>query len=533
MRLHLKELKILKKFKKIAQSNDLDIEVVSPFSEDIIEARNKEYYSLSNIDFKKNYRNYVFTPAQLKIANEQYEINLNFCNNTFCKWYGLPQKKYENIKRKPSRYILQQTSSRSHIGIDPEPRIMCNSIPEELSYRQSLENSTNTVSNWSVAEEIKRLISINSIVPLEPTYNFHREDCLSISKTPFNSEELFYRRGKSSTNSQKYQCKECKKITNVLPGQDQSFNYHQQRNDILVQFTKDILSRTPVRRICEKLNIGSFTYYNKLEWLYRKCLEFNDRYEVQPLKDMSFNEMWINTDMMLYHLNNIRLKGKAEDKKIKTKDKKLPTYLVASADAISGYVFRADVAYDYNISLEMIERDTEKYHCDHSYSFLRKNERLKYSYCPQPPTKLDDQTDEEYDSFLMEFNQRKNFVDGCHVKTQYTAMAHYFLLKRDLDVKQLYFISDDDSVIETCIFRMFAEKFLDGNAMYFTCQSEKNFTLDEAGAESFRSRNELKRWAKDNGIKVPSIYEMAQKKIERDLYYHKFMTLKLLMVLNV
>jgi hypothetical protein len=232
---------ILKKFKKIALSDDLDINVVSPLSDKVIEAINKEYFSLSNIDFKKNYRNYVFTPAVLKIANEQYEIDLNFCNNTFCKWYGLPQKRYETIKGKPSRYILQQTTNKYNIQSEPEPRIMCNTISEELSYRQSIKNSTNTVSNWSVAEEIKRLIVINSITPVEPTYNFHREDCSFIDKTPFNSEKFFYRRGKSSTNSQKYQCKECKKITNVLPGQDQSFNYHQQRNDILIQFTKTYL----------------------------------------------------------------------------------------------------------------------------------------------------------------------------------------------------------------------------------------------------------------------------------------------------
>jgi len=102
---------------------------------------------------KKKYRNYVFIPFLLVIGNEQYEINLNFCNNTFCKWYSLPQKKFEEVKNKQSRYKLQQTSGG--VESEAEPRIMCNPVSGELSYRQSIENSSNTISNWSVAEEIK------------------------------------------------------------------------------------------------------------------------------------------------------------------------------------------------------------------------------------------------------------------------------------------------------------------------------------------------------------------------------------------
>ncbi|WP_346886143.1 hypothetical protein [Clostridium sp. UBA4395] len=46
---------------------------------------------------------------------------------------------------------------------------------------------------------------------------------------------------------------------------------------------KLILSRTPVTRICEILDIGSSTYYNKLAWLYRRCLESLERYEGKKL----------------------------------------------------------------------------------------------------------------------------------------------------------------------------------------------------------------------------------------------------------
>lgn len=101
-----------------------------------------------------------------------------------------------------------------------EPRIKCNSIKDKSILRESLENATHTISNWSVAEEVKRLITINSIVPIEPEYNFHKEYCPHGDKNPFDNKELFYNRDKSGSKSVKYQCKECKKITNVLPGQE-------------------------------------------------------------------------------------------------------------------------------------------------------------------------------------------------------------------------------------------------------------------------------------------------------------------------
>ena len=126
---------------------------------------------------------------------------------------------------------------------------------------------------------------------------------------------------------------------------------------------KDLLSRTPVKRTCEKLKIASGTYYNKLEWIYRKCLEFLEKHETQELSNKSFDEMWLNTDMIIY---NIKTKCKGKSTIIETKEKKLQTYFIASGDLKSGYVFRSDIAYDFNISLEDGERDTKENFCDHS-----------------------------------------------------------------------------------------------------------------------------------------------------------------------
>ncbi|WP_195990328.1 hypothetical protein [Clostridium sp. D53t1_180928_C8] len=88
-----------------------------------------------------------------------------------------------------------------------------------------------------------------------------------------------------------------------------------------------ILSRTPVTRICEILDIGSSTYYNKLEWLYRRCLEFLERYEDKKLKNTHFDTLWLNTDKFTYHLNNVIKKGHGKNSILEKRNRCFPQAL--------------------------------------------------------------------------------------------------------------------------------------------------------------------------------------------------------------
>lgn len=440
----------MRKLKKLATIfDDVNVNITIPLSNEEIEKRHTEYINNSYEEFKKLYRHHLYTPVEINFFGKTHNLQLNNCYNPFCKWYGLPQQKYESIKSKPSRYKIGGSNKAD------DEKFICNIITDNSIIGEPIKHSNESISNWSLAEEIKRLVAINSTIPMEEDYTFHKEGCKNSDSNPFDDDKLFYKRGKSSSNSQKYQCKECKKITNVLPTQNESFTYHQGRSEILIQFAKDIVSRTPVKRTCEKLNIASGTYYSKLEWLYKKCLEFLEAHESKPLFNMNFNEIWLNTDMFIYNLNNIKQKGKGGKKAPRNNEKKLQTCIISSGDLKSSYIFRSDVAYDFSVKLEDIENDTKIYHCDHNYKFLRKNERLKYPYCPQLPTMLDFQTEAEYIQEFLEFNKRKNYVDGCHVKAQYTSAAHYWLIKQMINSSKWYFVSDDDTTLQSCIFRVF------------------------------------------------------------------------------
>ena len=50
----------------------------------------------------------------------------------------------------------------------------------------------------------------------------------------------------------------------------------------------------------------------------------------------------------------------------------MQTYIVVSAEVLSRYVFRSDVAYDWNISMDELNEDTRKFKEDHLNTFSRK-----------------------------------------------------------------------------------------------------------------------------------------------------------------
>jgi hypothetical protein len=94
------------KLKKLIQKDESDVIVERPISDAEISQREIDYPNLSMVNFAKKYNKQLYKPTTLIINGQEHKIQANFCVNPFCKWYGLPQHRYENIKFKPSRYTL-------------------------------------------------------------------------------------------------------------------------------------------------------------------------------------------------------------------------------------------------------------------------------------------------------------------------------------------------------------------------------------------------------------------------------------------
>lgn len=412
------------KLKRLSTKSDniATVEIPVPLTE--ISSRSADYVLLTPQQFAKKYRSMLFNPAQIRWNGKTYGIQLNACTDPFCKWFGMPQERFVSIRHKPYRYKLTGNPK------DNKQRVTCNPDPVHPGVGMTWNCTSNTFSNWSAGEEITRLITNESVQERDVDYVFHRESCSDSYVSPFIDSKSFYKRGKSSSNSQKWQCKTCKKITNVLPTRRESFSYDQNKNDILHSFTLALLNRTPVKRTCEILNISPKTYYHKLEWVYRRCLEFLERYETKSFQAKEFKALWVNTDKLIYNLNNVRRRGQSNGRYNNLEDKQMQTHIVVSSDVHSRYVFRSDVAYDCEVSLDDIESDTKLYKEDHVDEFSRKNARLRFSYCPMRPTTHDTQTMAEYNDELSRFNRRKKYIEGVHVNSTYTTFAQLWLLKQ-------------------------------------------------------------------------------------------------------
>lgn len=313
----------------------------------------------------------------------------------------------------------------------------------------------------------------------------------------------------------------CKKITNVLPGQRETFSYHQQRNDILPELARLLVNRTPVKRTCEILGIGSQTYYSKLEWLYRRCLEFLERHETQSLANRLFGTMWIDTDQLIYFLNNVRKHGKGGARYEDTEEPTFPTHVVVSAEASTRYVLRADVAYDWHVSIEDVANDTAAFKDAHLNEYARRHARLRFSYAPQPPTENDTQTDYEFQQELRNFIRRANYIDGLHVKASYTALAHYWLIRQTINAKEWWIVSDEDGALMTAIYRAFAPEIRRAEAHHFLCKTDRSKTRKQAFAE-FRDCEKELMWGTAWGYDHASVWKLARLRLEHMLETHRF-----------
>lgn len=156
-------------------------------------------------------------------------------------------------------------------------------------------------------------------------YDFHKIKCINSDKNPFDNKEYFYIRGRSSSDSVKYQCKHCKKITNVLPDNIDFAKYYQQQRDYLQEMLQMIINRLTMNEICSRLKISHKTYYHKIELISNQCSQFQIKHEDNYFRNRKLDNLYVNS--------NVYGSGKANQK----------WKMIASCDFLTGYIYRNDI----------------------------------------------------------------------------------------------------------------------------------------------------------------------------------------------
>ncbi|MGD7052805.1 IS1 family transposase [Sutcliffiella horikoshii] len=508
--------------KRLSSKDDVIVEIIPPVSEEELNERHSNYYALPPKKFAFKYRSHLHRPVTIQWEGKSYEIQFNQCINPFCKWFALPQKKYE-AKGKPSHYQLDTPSN----GDWSVKQIQCQAVPAATEKGISFNCKALALSNWSIADEISRLVRINTPQDNRPQYIFHKDDCSFQLEDPFNQPNSFYKQGFSSTGSQQYQCKSCKKKTSLTPKREESITYNQKRHDVLHLFVKLLLNKTPISRACEILGIGRGTYYEKLKFVYRRCIEFLERHETNKLSKMEFKEIWLSTDQMLYYLSNERKKGMGSKNFDDLDELNFQTRIVISSDVNSRYVFRSDIAYDWDINFSDIEEDTKLYNSDHLNDFMKRYARIiKFKNFPQPPTQNDTQTKAEYDYLLRKIKQRKNYKGGLHVSPTYTAIAHFWLIKQLLNASEWRFVTDQDKSLMSAIYRVFGKEIRLSDARHFLCQTDKTKSRTQSTKEYQQALEDLQNWGIEKGYDQQGATQLAILQLEELFRTHRFHEVK-------
>ena len=196
-----------------------------------------------------------------------------------------------------------------------------------------------------------------------------------------------------------------------------------------------------------------------------------------------------------------------------------PTSIIATGDMYSRYVFRADIAFDWNVSANDIERDINLYKENHLYNFARRNAKYRYSFYDKTKVNISNNTTVDDTVDLTELERRKEYLDGFHVNATYTAIAHYWLLSQVLRSTKTSFISDEDSSIITALMRVYNNEITNKTVHCFLCKLDKSQSKTEAYSNFVKAKETLKEWKELNDFKG-NLTETAKLKFSEDLKYH-------------
>lgn len=264
--------------------------------------------------------------------------------------------------------------------------------------------------NPIIQEGIKQLMEFN--IELNREYDFHRNECMFQMKTPFHDREYFYVRGRSSSNSIKYQCKNCKKITNVLPDNIDYITYNQQQRSYLYDMLEMIIDNKSMNEICLNLKISNKTYYHKLGLISNQLVQFQNKIE-----DRFYNSKYISN---IYIYTN-EYEDLICDKKCS---------MVVTCNYITGYIYRSDIK---------IGEDTDDFYMNTSiphYFLLSQNKNIESWFFLTPNLRLymdlksNPPINEFADSLLDEKDHQLNsYVDYIkqNVKRLNSPYAQYYI----------------------------------------------------------------------------------------------------------
>ena len=425
-------------------------------------------------------------------------IDVNHCKNPKCAAFGLPVA--ATVARGPG---AKNSHTIVAYGKD-EPAVRCNSCGSHFPLK----------SNLGVAEELRRMTAVFAMKE-EPSCP--EESCPNHTVPVSAGKASYSSFGKTAVGSPRWKCKACGKTFS-----EPKRAIHRQRDshknrDIL----KALMNQTPLRRVCESMEINPNTLYQRIGFFHRQAVGFGADRE-RKLAGKSFDRLYLSVDRQDHVVN-------WTDRETK---KNTVVSALTTADNDTGYIFACHLNFDPAADAGFVEQESiaagdpwlppqHRLHArlwtpaDHDSARRAKVRRdgslsgdigATYSEAilradietPDLPDKDDKLPD-----------------DGMLVHAEYTMHGHFRYLRGLFGkVGKYRFFLDQDSGLRAACLSAFADRVADRTCDAFYVRISKNLTVDQKRKLKAKVAADMAKRMKDTGLDEKALrLEMLKERV--------------------
>jgi transposase-like protein len=373
-------------------------------------------------------------------------------------------------------------------------------------------------SNQGIHEELSRMMK--ALEPAATPPSCPNTSCQNHGVEVSQGKDFYSSFGITSSGSQRYKCKACKKTFSVS-SRPQTRQRLSHKNKTI--FTL-IVNKAPIRRMAEIADMDVKTVYAKIDFIHRQCMAFAQNRESQ-LSKTGFKRLYISVDHQDYVINWIR----REDKR------NTVVTAVASAENTTQYIFAMHLNFDSLVDAMSVEVDAIQ-RCDQSlptpyrrYARLWTQADYENSVKISKAAKSKKSLTGAIKSAYLAAEQRDDIESpdeitsaeklpelGMQVHSEYTLYAHFMYLNHLFQgAEKVRFFMDQDSGIRAACLAAFKDRIIKRTADSFYVSINKDMTVDEKRRAVAGAKRSIEKLMKDEGIenKQDAILTLLRRRI--------------------
>ncbi len=409
-------------------------------------------------------------------------IDVNHCKNPRCPSFGRPVA--STASRGPG---AKNSHTIVAYGKD-QPAARCNACGTHFPLK----------SNLGVSDELRRMLAVfRTEEPSCPDPACSNHDVpVSAGKASYSSF------GKTAVGSPRWKCKACgKTFSSAKRAIHRQRDSHKNR-DIL----KALMNQTPLRRVCESMEINPNTLYQRIGFFHRQAVSFAASREAR-LTGKSFDRLYLSVDRQDHVVNWTDREHK----------KNTVVSALTTADNSTGYVFACHLNFDPSMDPGRAEQESiaagDPWIPPPHRLHARVWTSLDHDSARRAKVRRDGTLDGEIGATYSEALLRDDIEtpdlpgkddklpdDGMLVHSEYTMHGHFRYLRRLFgNVGKYRFFLDQDSGLRAACLSAFADLVEDRTCDAFYVRISKDLTVDEKRKLKAKAAAELAKRMKATG----------------------------------